>query len=323
MKMSFEKSALSSVDAILSVCQAKIPGNGEDSYIFSVNECGGLIGVFDGCGGSGAKNYPKLRGKTGAYLASRAVAGAFDSWFDSCCREGGFDFDTAGKKLIAEIKRSLSVCADAGREEKSLQLKGTMSREFPTTAATLLFQELKRGEAAVNCIWAGDSRCYLLDGDGLAQLTIDDLDGFDAMENLTADGVLTNVICNSGSFKLHRTSFSVREPCVLFVATDGCFGYMSTPMEFEFALFDALFRSSGVHEWENNLSDLFGKYAGDDYTLVALLIGFGSFENLKKTLLPRANIVYEKYISRLTKASREDVQKLWEHYRGSYYRMMK
>ena len=39
------------------------PDNGEDSYVFSINDTHALLGVFDGCGGIGSRKYEMYGGK--------------------------------------------------------------------------------------------------------------------------------------------------------------------------------------------------------------------------------------------------------------------
>jgi len=50
----------------------KLAGLGEDSFSYSfVGQEAGYISVFDGCGGMGARKYPKAGNKTGARVASK------------------------------------------------------------------------------------------------------------------------------------------------------------------------------------------------------------------------------------------------------------
>ena len=60
---------------LFSVCGEKKPDNGEDSFVYALNESRAMVGVFDG--GPGAGQSPALKGKSGGYLASRAAAAAW------------------------------------------------------------------------------------------------------------------------------------------------------------------------------------------------------------------------------------------------------
>ena len=240
------------IDFGLEVFKEKIPENGEDSYLYLFLKKTGVVGVFDGCGGSGARQYERFKRKTGAYMASRTVSAAFRDWFVEFM-EGNTSDSKNYSELLQRIVEYLSICQKIGGSATAL--KGSLAKIFPTTAAVITFIEDSAGINAT-CLWAGDSRCYLLDTEGLKQLTEDDLGGFDAMENLSADGVLTNTISLSKKFEIHQKNLTVSGPAILFTATDGCFGYVSTPMEFEHLLLDTLLKSKSVEEWEKILQPL-------------------------------------------------------------------
>lgn len=303
-------------DFLFHFCEEKKKGNGEDAFVFSMQEQAVLVGVLDGCGGSGAAKYPALRSKTGAFLASRAAAAAYLDWFSEL-RPGEEDELQPLKERILEY---LGRVEKHGASEES-KLMGRMSKKLPTTAASAVCTP-GRGCMNVHLQWAGDSRVYLLDADGLAQLTQDDLGGLDAMQNLREDAALTNVISLTKDFTLHRAKISMGRPGLLFAATDGCFGYLSTPMEFEYLLLKTLQEARNVDEWEKKLVEFIGQVAGDDYTISGLAVGFGSLENLKQQLAPRTNLVYRTYIHGLPECSREEKLQLWEHYKTGYLRLL-
>ena len=156
----------------------------------------------------------------------------------------------------------------------------------------------------------------MLNKQGLHQLTADDLDGQDAMSNLLNDGVMTNVISAGSPFELHRKDFSFNYPCVLISATDGCFGYLNSPMEFEYLLLDTLCSASSLYEWKTALYDAFDSVAGDDFTLCVGACGFKDFNDMKKAFLSRRLYVKEKYID-----SETDKTVLWEEYKKDYSMM--
>ena len=304
-------------DFLFSFCREKDPGNGEDSFVYAVNESRAMLGVFDGCGGSGAGKYAGVHDKSGAYLSARASAGAYLDWFNGL--EADKEPDVRDVKWL--IKRYLKCCYENAGEDASGVLMGRMSKKLPTTAAVALCRPV-RGGLDVLLHWAGDSRIYLLDSEGLAQLTEDDLGGIDAMQNLSEDGVLTNVISLSRDFSIHSARLTMGRPGLLFAATDGCFGYLSTPMEFEYLLLSTLQSAESVDAWEKSLAEAIGKRAGDDYTLCGLALQFGSLDNMKRQLAGRTNLVYRTYIRGLAGCSREEKQRLWEHYRDHYHRLL-
>jgi len=313
-----DRTFYSELDFGIEVFKEKIPDNGEDSYLYSSSDKGCIVGVFDGCGGSGAKKYEKYRGKTGAYMASRAVAGATRDWFLSLSDIEKIEDDVDA--LRERITEYLGLCKQVGGAVSAI--KGSMSKEFPTTAAVTVVA-IKNDLVQATCLWAGDSRCYLLDSDGLKQLSEDDLDGYDAMENLSADGVLTNVLTASKNFTIHYRTVQVKKPCILFTATDGCFGYLPTPMEFEYMLVNALTSSNSVNEFEKHVSDILEEIAGDDFTLCGVAIGYRSFDGLRAQFEKRKAELYSEYIEGLTDKSEEQKLEMWQEYRKEYYALMK
>nr|WP_301910084.1 hypothetical protein [uncultured Blautia sp.] len=48
-------------DYCFCLTREKVSGKGEDSFFFDIDREKGIIGVFDGSGGSGAKVYPFLK----------------------------------------------------------------------------------------------------------------------------------------------------------------------------------------------------------------------------------------------------------------------
>lgn len=297
-------------------CEEKKKENGEDSFVYALQEAAALVGVFDGCGGAGAAKYAALDNKTGAYLASRATAAAYLHWFEELAEDAEPDL----RALKERILQYLRLCEKQTGQEES-KLMGSISKKLPTTAAVVLCRP-GRGSIRVQAQWAGDSRVYLLDADGLAQLTEDDLGGIDAMQNLSRDGALTNVISLSKDFSIHTADLSMGRPGLVFAATDGCFGYLSTPMEFEYMLLRTLQESQNAMGWERAIIEAIGKVAGDDYTISGLSLGFGSFDHLKQSLAARTAMVYKTYIHGLDNCSREEKLKLWEHYQIGYHRLL-
>ena len=316
-----ETDNLTLVDGIVRFCEGKIPDNGEDADWTAVNERASMAAVFDGAGGSGAKRYRNLRDKTGAYLASRAIAGASRQWFHNLCEANKLHSADSAESLRACFSQALRICSEQGIPQSSSKLRSRLEKAFPSTAAMAVCST-ENQRLTVSFYWAGDSRGYILDGDGLHQVTKDDLDVADAMENLSADGVMTNIISASKSFEVHKKTVNPGLPCIILTATDGCFGYFSTPMEFEFALLETLLQSDSLDEWQLRLPEKLGAFAEDDYTLNAIIMGYGSFVNLKNAFIGRANRLYEAFIRKLHGMSMEEKTALWTIYKPEYERYM-
>ena len=313
------------LDFILSFCRDRIPEHGEDSYCYSFCDTAGILGVFDGCGGAGARKHSAYSGKTEAYIASRICAGAvYDSF------RAAFPCDLPPEQVAFDILAPAALQALAACEPPSdasgFRITGSMVRTLPTTAAIALVQQAGGGELLVSAIWAGDSRVFLLDGKGLAQLTVDDTSVPDPMENLYEDGVLRNIFCSDRKVRVHCKTVRVKPPFAVLAATDGCFGYVSTPMEFEGMLLQTLCNAGSVEQWESELAAQIGAVAGDDHTLCLAAFGYKSFAALRQSLSGRYEQIRKAYlepVSRLPVDDRGNRNQLWQQYRQDYMRYLK
>ena len=104
-----------------------------------------------------------------------------------------------------------------------------MQRSLPTT----LCAAIAGGPSFASdlCfLWAGDSRGYVLDAEGLHQCTRDHLRGDpDPFESLYRDRPLSALISADAPVALSLRRLRVPKPCVLLVATDGAFGWRTSP----------------------------------------------------------------------------------------------
>lgn len=308
------------LDTTMMIARAAIEEHGEDSFCSGWREHVAMIGVFDGCGGLGSRTYPGFRDHTGAYIAARSVSGSVYDWFEQCGErmQGSSDgIAVQIRKSIEQGFRRLQPYA-----EGCLKMRGSMVRDFPTTAAIAVIHDTKNG-IQVRAVWAGDSRVYILDENGLAQISEDDLDRQDAFSNLSDDGELTNVIAADGKYELHEKVIHLSRPAIVFAATDGCFGYMNSPMVFEYTILDALERAKTPRELKKNLGAELSAYAGDDLTLGMAAFDFGTFVNMKRVLKKRYEMMDARYISRMQEANDyEQLEEMWQEYRKEYERYL-
>lgn len=296
------------------ICNEKIKGKGEDSGFEAYTCEAGIMGAFDGCGGLGAKTCPSVSEKTEAYLASRAVGAAVRQWFYSCATTGyRWNLEELKVQIISKLELCQNQTTDSG-----VKLRGSMVRPFPSTIAMITFQ-IANGKLLTKHIWAGDSRTYVLDKNGLGQISSDDIKGEDAMSNLTRDGALTNVISVDKRFKLHSLEFAPKHPCVMFCATDGCFGYVSSPMEFELMILAALTNANNVAEWQQLLNDDIFNRSGDDQTIALAAFGFNDFTELKNYYSDRYHTI-SRIVEKFGNGDPDKKRGLWETYKPNYYR---
>ncbi len=310
---------------VLSFCRDKIPGKGEDSYCYSFCDSAGMLGVFDGCGGAGARTHDYYSGKTEAYMASRLCAGAFYDLFRT-----HFPGELSAAEFAEQVLRPQTVERlvrfQPPKVPGAIQIRGSMVRTLPTTAAAAITEAQHDGMVKITALWAGDSRVYLLDSRGLAQLTVDDATVTDPMLNIYEDGILRNTFASDRPVRLNCAEVVARPPFLVLSATDGCYGYVTTPMEFEGLLLRTLLGSDSAAQWEQTLADAIGSFAGDDHALCLAAFGYEGFQQLRETLRERYDFLWRSYIQPLREVpveQREPRFALWEHYKHDYLRYLK
>ncbi len=296
---------------------------GEDSFYCAQRENSAIVSVFDGCGGLGARKYETFQKHTGAYIASRSVSGAVHDWYH---KNYGKKWDSAKQLALSideYVRKAYEICESYGVE--GVKIKGSMVRKFPTTLALAYAQEESNGQGIrIHILWAGDSRVYLLDAKGLAQLTKDDTDVEDALENLMSDGAMTNVLSSDGKYKINFKTICLTSPSLIFAATDGCFGYIPSPMEFEYIMLKSLVENNTPVAFKRTLKNTLSQYAGDDLVLGMMSFYYETFQNTRMQLTKRLQYLEKNYMKPL-KGENSDalLQSLWEEYKTSYERYIK
>ncbi len=279
-----------SEDCFIALYTEKKDGLGEDSmpliYRSSSTFC---VGVFDGMGGAGATEYPTLTigNKTGAYLSSRIVRAVCLDWLD---KNGKIDVWGLKEEISKYFNYLLSIW-----NIKPSGLRSGFVRVLPTTLA--IVEATRNGRRTeVSSYWAGDSRNYVLLASGLKQLSCDDLrQPKDPLENLRSDDALSNCICQDKPFEINVKRKIFNEPIIILSATDGCFGYLLTPMHFEFILLDSLMKSSNCTEWSEAIRKTLSPISSDDFT-IGLQIVDGDFNYWQNLLHGRYDFLKESVI---------------------------
>ena len=307
-------------DFWMQLCCAARPKEGEDNYCHSFCPEAGLLAVFDGCGGLGAQRHEAYENKTEAFVAAGLCSGAvFDAFRDT------FPGEETAEEFAARSEDYCSAVLEKYCPPVTLNLRGSMVKKLPTTAAVLLLQR-EEEDYLLTPLWAGDSRAYLLTPQGLCQLTADDTTVPDPMDNLYEDGVLRNILCASYPPRLSGWSLPVKPPFVAFTATDGCFGYFSTPMEFEAALLSTLENAKSADQWQEALEEAIAAVAGDDFTLCLAAYGFSDFSALQESFRQREAYVREHYLTKIRQMELSDRgarTRLWEEYKTGYMQYIK
>jgi hypothetical protein len=258
---------------------AKVPGQGEDSdpIVRDGRELG-LLAVFDGMGGAGGTVYETPDGpRTGAYLASRVARDVVEERMLALLDpEWNLDGPAVARDLRGSVKRAL---ADrlAELNAPASGLRSRLLRALPTTMALMALQrrEPRKGRWAGHVFWSGDSRVYVFDpASGAHQLTRDDLrDRGDALVNLRQDSVVSNAMSADTDFVVHHHQVELTAPFLAVAATDGCFGYVRTPIHFEHLILAALRDSTDAASWSRLLQQRITAITGDDAAMAVLGVG--------------------------------------------------
>ncbi len=284
-------------------CREKISGHGEDAepvnVLRSLNESyAGCIAVFDGLGGAGSDRYTKdninsAEGKTGARIAATVAREKFNQFSteENWClfTTNELSFIQICTKLRSDIAADIS---NAYHEYKAptTHIRSAMRRIFPTTVAGVFFDHCESG-CTCNVIWAGDSRVYALTYAGLELLTLDDVQGKATIIDKPmqmVDAPITNCIEYGKEFVLNHSHYQLKLPVILIAATDGCFGYLKTPVHFEHLLLDKLRSSQSMEEWSDRAADAIGQYAQDDYSMSITCCGWSEFQAVRAAFSARS-----------------------------------
>ena len=301
-------------------------GQGEDAAVCIADPKSrtALIACLDGCGGSGAKKYPDAENWTGARIASYSSGRAIAAWYyqNGLDRLGLQDYpaETVAESLRQVLRENIEKTGSEVNAGSERAVVSSMIRPFPTTLACAMVSETDIG---LRCLflWAGDSRGFLLTQHGLMQTTADDLkDRLDPFDNIEQDGVLSNVI-SAKPFFVNVREETIQGPCLILTATDGCYSYFRSPMEFEYTLLSTLNEANSLTEWQNLLVTKIGMVASDDYTMEVLSVGFDSFDAIKTFFMPAFRRFMEQFGKRIAGCeSREQLRAVWEDYKQYYLR---
>lgn len=309
----------------LTVWTERRPGHGEDAEPLAAYHRptgNGLLAVFDGSGGSGAApawSAPDGATYTGAWVGARIARLAAECWFQGVV-------DDEEPDTPERLKHCLRAVLDAAPRRARSKVTGSMRRLLPTTMAAVRY---RLGDRRVRwqAVWAGDSRSYaLLPGSGLHALTRDHTHEDDTLAQLRQDPPMTNVICADRDFELDVQQGEFREPCVLLSATDGFFGYVHTPAQFECLLLDTLGQAGTVGEWAELLRRAIQPVTADDASLSLVALGFDDLAHLRGAFAERHESVvrsgYQEVPADGPDAVRDWQDRTWQSYRHTYERLM-
>lgn len=257
----------------------KIAGQGEDADpIVRHGRELGLVAVFDGMGGAGGTVYETPDGpRTGAYLASRLARDVVEQRMVTLLDP---EWNLDGAATAQNLQRSVRAALQARLAELNAPASGLRSRLLRALPTTMALAALQRQEPAgdrwtCHVLWTGDSRAYVVQaGSGARQLTVDDIrDRGDAMANLREDSVVSNAMSADTEFVVHHRQVELTAPFLVIAATDGCFGYLPSPMHFEQLVLAALRDAPDTDGWSAAVRAAVGAVTGDDAAMATLGVG--------------------------------------------------
>lgn len=201
------------------------------------------------------------------------------------------------QKLAIEIRDKLEKIAK--KIDLEIETSVTGAYLLPTTLQIALVKEEKKSVRAV-FLWAGDSRAYMWNKDGLAQIT-DDHEDAETMYNL---------ITLSRDFKIESRYASFDKPCVVFVATDGCYkcSCYASPLEMEMTFLEAFYKANSTEEAALNFEEEYKRIGRhDDSNSMALqMFGYNDFKGkedydvFKRAVKDRLYYIKKHIVSRLS-----------------------
>jgi len=316
---------------LMAACWRGMGGRpGEDgSPVCHVRKDGldGIIGVFDGLGGAGARPAWLLEEAgdplAGAHVASHVASLATLAWYARTTTRWAGGLHEAIHDALTDAERESNL--------PKPRFSGTAMRTLPTTVAVIEFRTMAANTIAhIQAMWAGDSRCYMLEPErGLARLSMDDLPADDALEALRDSPVMTNVAGVDRPFTIHSTATMASPPVVLLVVTDGFTDFIEAPHQLELELLRALADSGDTTSWAETVARRISATAQDDATMVAVGLGFDGFADLQARFAGRLEALQaldSDTIGRADPGDRDSrtqaANDAWAQYRADYERIV-
>jgi hypothetical protein len=168
---------------------------------------------------------------------------------------------------------------------------------------------------------------------------VDDIrDRGDAMANLREDSVVSNAMSADTEFVVHHRKIELTAPFLVIAATDGCFGYVPSPMHFEHLVLAALRDAPDTDSWSAAVQAAISAVTGDDAAMATLgvganHIGFRKLFAQRTTELEQRWVTpldeldadlrqHERKLDELRTARRERQAQLWAAYKPGYERYL-
>lgn len=240
--------------------------------------------------------------KTSGYFASRLASAI--AVYELKYAEGRKSIDellndgrgaqTAIGEYADSLARAISEKMSAIAKEINLVNESRIqgAKLLPSTLQVAYYKE-NAHTVDVIYFWAGDSRAYVWDADGLGLVT-DDHETAEAM---------TNIVNLTDRFVLESRHVVFKKPCVLFNVTDGCYkcGTFFTPMHFERYFLEIMASSANREDASKKLEAFFEKNGrhDDSNSMAMALVGYDGFESFKMAANIRLKFISDSIVKRL------------------------
>lgn len=124
------------------------------------------------------------------------------------------------------------------------------------------------------------------------------------MANLSQDSVVSNAMSADTDFMVNHRRIELGTPFLLVAATDGCFGYLSSPMHFEGLLLSTLVNAPDQHSWSQDLQAHITAIGGDDASMAVLGIG-ADHQGFRSLFADRAAALQTRWVRPLDQLATE------------------
>lgn len=287
------------------------PGRGEDAGVSGEH----YAIVFDGLGGTGGITCRDSAGntRTEAKIASNAAAKAVKETIESNWKNWNqmLSYTSAEQvqAMAGEICSQIKQAIDAQLlEEMSRWTHDGHKRYLPTTIAGWITFPAPEGRLLAVAIWAGDSRCYVIDRDVMRQMSVDDSrvqPGEDMMTEilLQESPPMSNTIGVDRPYRLNCKCTLLSDTALLFACTDGMYNSVDSPMHLEYYMRLAASGQENMQAVQTELESFIGSsmvIKDDSSTICAL--GYaphtGEFAEISEMLYQPVDQLDAEYIKR-------------------------
>jgi hypothetical protein len=151
--------------------------------------------------------------------------------------------------------------------------------------------------------------------------------------------VVSNALSADTEFHINYRRVELHSPFLVVCATDGCFGYVRTPMHFEYLVLRHLLETRSTEAWSSALQAEIAAVTGDDAAMSTLGVG-ADLQEFQKLFAPRVAELASDFIEPLddlsdavTRAEQElgalqsrqldEMTERWNRYKSEYERYLR